>query len=345
MKKIKEINRNGSIIIIILFLITFLFLSATTLLQTTSVQYLLTKYSQDSVQAKYIAEDIFNNIYYNEDIFYDLFEEPILKNIRDSFAQNNSKTFILNKYKDLNKYFRNGTYEFFDLDKKRILSLNMHIKYKESQQLVKSYISVLNPILELEKSLITPDLLDEENRVHFHKTLDKLFYESFDYEAKATNSIYIHNLQKNARIIKRPDRESNELYKLKETSKEKLREFSSHVLVLNMMGWNGEKLDLVIGDENDKRLIKVNGSIYVEGNLIINQGFEFNGIIVVNNGQIVNNSEKPTIINGLVLYNGEKELNMDKFIFNYDKKNIGKYGSYIPGFIEPEITMFKLLPK
>lgn len=335
-------NRGGSITILVLYIVIIIFISATSLLQTSSLQLPLVKYTYDGIQAKYISEDVFNNIIYNKEIFYDLFEEEILKDCRNSFLNNDSGKFRLNNYEDLNKYFREGIYNFHDVAGKRTLEISMQINYEGNKHRITSHISVLNPLLEMKAGLVTPELLDDNHKDNFYRAIDDLHNKSFDYNSDTTNSIYVHNLENDARISSSGKSGSMDLYKVKNKGSEWLRSFKREALVLNMINSEEENLDLIIGEMGDDRLIDANGSIYIEGNLIINQKFNFNGIIVVNGGSILVNSPEPATFNGLVLYNSQEELEVDKLIFNYNKQNIGRYGSYIPIFIDPEITMFKL---
>lgn len=112
------------------------------------------------------------------------------------------------------------------------------------------------------------------------------------------------------------------------------------------------ELFILIEDKFDKgvnlhidcpeKLTLIDGIIYIEGDLIISSEFKFNGIIIINNGQIIVNSEIKPIINGIIISNGEETwIDLEKITLKYDENFVYRYGTYLPNFLNYEFLVMK----
>lgn len=105
--------------------------------------------------------------------------------------------------------------------------------------------------------------------------------------------------------------------------------------------YNEEHIEFNIEKRVSKDRKPLAGIIYVEGNVNISTNFNFNGIMIVNGGDLRVDSESKLVINGMLIYLNEKPLNMDNIEINYDRDIIYRYGIYLPGFIDINIDLIK----
>lgn len=86
------------------------------------------------------------------------------------------------------------------------------------------------------------------------------------------------------------------------------------------------------------------GILYVEGNLEICSNIKFNGIIIINGGNIIVNSDVKPSIDGLIIlndYSGDETLLMKNIDIKYNEETVKKYGIYLNNFIQPKLESIK----
>jgi len=88
----------------------------------------------------------------------------------------------------------------------------------------------------------------------------------------------------------------------------------------------------------------LSGILYVEGDLEICSNAKFNGIIVVNGGNIIVNSDVKPSIDGLIIlndYSGDEALLKKSIDIKYNEEIVKKYGIYLKNFIKPKLESIK----
>ena len=123
-----------------------------------------------------------------------------------------------------------------------------------------------------------------------------------------------------------------------------IERFSSKEVIIIIKSSGEQISNFSIGEiTNLDEKIDISGIIYVEGNIIISSNFNFNGIIIVNNGEIIVESNKKPRIRGMVIMDNLLNYNLftEKVDIVYDRYSIYKYGTYLPGFIDLKINVIK----
>lgn len=121
---------------------------------------------------------------------------------------------------------------------------------------------------------------------------------------------------------------------------EKVTDFTYESIIVHLKRDTVEDRILTIGSIEDEGLIKMNGVLYIEGDLIIDQDFEFVGLIIINEGNVIINAENSLTINGMLIYKGDT-LDINSISLVYDQKNIYKNASFLPGFLDIYINAIK----
>lgn len=86
------------------------------------------------------------------------------------------------------------------------------------------------------------------------------------------------------------------------------------------------------------------GILYVEGNLEICSNINFNGIIIINGGNIIVNLDVKPNIDGLIIlndYSGNEALVKESIDIKYNEEIVKKYGIYLNNFIQPKLESIK----
>ncbi len=107
---------------------------------------------------------------------------------------------------------------------------------------------------------------------------------------------------------------------------------------------DGDKCQISIINENKFDNGDLNGIIYVKGDLNIFDAIAFNGIILIDDGELEVFSEDKPEINGLVIlnnYRGNEKSIESQTRLEYKVDVIEKYGIYLSKFVEPEIYAIK----
>lgn len=107
---------------------------------------------------------------------------------------------------------------------------------------------------------------------------------------------------------------------------------------------DGDKCQISIINENKFDNGDLNGIIYVKGDLNIFDAIAFNGIILIDDGELEVFSEDKPEINGLVIlnnYRGNEKSIENQTSLEYKLGIVEKYGVYLSNFVEPEIYAIK----
>ncbi|MBC7087250.1 MAG: hypothetical protein H5T96_02040 [Tissierellales bacterium] len=103
---------------------------------------------------------------------------------------------------------------------------------------------------------------------------------------------------------------------------------------------NYDNVKLTIDSNNKYDYLK--GIIYVEGDIHIINNLNFNGIIIINGGEIYIDEGKNATITGKIISNNEFIL-PDGLQFKYSPDIMNKYGVYLPNYIKSKIKNVKII--
>lgn len=94
------------------------------------------------------------------------------------------------------------------------------------------------------------------------------------------------------------------------------------------------------GEENNK--ICIEGVVFIDGDLIIEDDVDFNGILFSKNGNIIVKGDHTLNINGILMIDNNIEyVDTSKLDINYDKYKVRKFGTNMPNYITPHINYIK----
>lgn len=337
-------DRKGFISVIALLVMVLIFMDIVFLLYMGNLQLSLSKFSTMNIKSNYMAEDMINRILYDKVKFNKYFRESIFRESR-GYASSvcDSKT--------VKKIVKEENFDFceFKIDKSsKKMNLNLISNCKDIKCLSKVYIDLVNDIFKIETPIVDINILAEAKREEFEVYLNSLegifdYEPRLDMEISGTN-IFKYNIYNKAKILINDSNNKNILYDLENDAPKKLLEFTNHRLLLNIKnGYENNNLDskLILGDKGDCKTMNFKGVLYVEGDLIINQNIDFEGVIVINNGNLYMEDGIKLKTKGMILYRGENRIDLDFIDYIYDKDTIYKYASYLPSYISPQIELIK----
>lgn len=335
------ISRKGYVQVYALIIMTILMVTTNYLVRNIMLESHISINTKNNIQSYYLAEGkIYMTIYdkYYHEQFYPFLVEVLrgsrktsMDIIMDSldFDEHESPT----KLKlSLMKNKKSNRMEF---------ELKSDADYKGIKTSITASGTVINEMFELGIPILNPFSM-ENYRNDFNELLKGIFEEtkldinnlpSNTYGGQFTNfeKYYLENI----------DNMKSYLYAYRETMQEpyvELIDKENIVLIIKKYGEND--LELSIGNENmiDKPL-ELRGLIFAEGNIIIYNKLNFNGILILKDGNLIIKSNLKPSIKGLII--SMNDINEDDIEVTYNSDNIYKFGTYIPGFIEPKIQLLK----
>ncbi len=345
--KSKSIKRKGSITIIAIYIFLLIISSSTMILLFASSQAALAKYQLEKIQYRYSSEDDLNKMVYNESFIDQYIKEAIFDIFRSGFKAGDGKYDIkIEKDHQLRKTIHKAIFRLEDIDERKNIIFEIVSKYNNVSGSIIASGPCINQIFELNKAILIEEKLDLEDKVLFAEFIDKVEKENSDYDCILNLNSKKVNLEENTIIkLQHSSPKEEKLYSDKIIIREEnglednIENFTKESIVINIKSQERDK-DLTIGEIGLKETIKINGALYIEGDLIINQDFEFSGIIIINDGELIVNSLNKPRINGMIFYRGSN-IDIEKLDIIYDQKAIYKQGSFLPGFIDIEIDTIK----
>lgn len=312
------------------------------------LDYLILTYNNNNTQSYYLSEGKIYMCLYKDEYYINQLYPIILDEFRKESIKPLSRKVILNK-KDLENgdTYNKISIDFVDRDMRKNFQIVAESKWKEIYTKVTSYGTLVNHFFEMKLPILGEHFLIEESLHDFNELLDNIIknidinncgrslrifgLETIDYETIVLNKVDKKNYQiqcfRNDLLVPR------------------IENFSNNEVFIVIKNQINKPINLIIGSQDaveDK--IDMNGIIYVEGDIIISSAFNFNGILIVNNGIItVESKEKPNM-KGIILLKDclDHDVLENKIDILYDSKIIYKYGTYLPGFIEPKIDVIKI---
>lgn len=227
-----------------------------------------------------------------------------------------------------------------EIDNKKIVDLTAFAKINGARTRVDGYGTVVNklfemeiPILELEdlENIYTSDLenlkIDIENEIDLNilRAVDSIYgFDSGNY-----NHITLSNNKLTCR------RDTMESPYIENTS-------SNKVFIIGRQ-YNEENIEFCIDRIEGINKKTLSGIIYVEGDINIAKSLEFNGIMILNGGDLNIENDSKLTINGMLVNLSDQAINRENLQVNYSSEYIYKYGIFIPGFIDINIDLIKTI--
>ncbi len=333
-------ERPGSVSVFALLIMSVILINSLFVLSIVTLQNHIALSSTTKIQSNILAKDKINRLFYEKDNFDKYLKPKIIKNCRRTSYP---KEIDLDDDHELKKYINKTEIIMEERNNRKNMFINISTNYKGMSNYSSSYGPIINIIFEINRGYISEREIDDviEYREEFYKLMDIIEKEIYDYDCNPTSSVKRINTNGNIKISndfirKKRNRtgEDNSYYEI-------LSDYKHKHILLNIKDDEDEKAILELGEVEDGKTILLRGTLYIEGDLIINQNFEFEGIMILNNGNIIVNSSNSPIIRGMILHKGYNELDMEMLKIMPNQKYIYGYGSYLPGFIDPEIKVIK----
>ena len=326
-------NRKGSIIVVLLLTMSIIFMSSIYLTYLTLLQSKMSIASKDKIQSYYTSEMKINRILYDEDYYKEYLKEVILNHLKYQTTSYQNATINLDNKLDKNNIIKAS---FYKKDNRKSLSLVNESDCDGIVTVKKMSGTVINGLFEIGSiPLISYDLdfntckeLDS-----FYKELDQnICLDDIPTTIKVLNSFDYEKI-----VLKTKNSSTDQLTKIRNGTEQnedivKLQTRDIFFVIKNKV-YTPISMDIVQGNHYES--LTLSGIIYLEGDLVINAGFNFTGILIlkgVDSKIVVNTDSKPKF-KGIILTEGDNSF-IEKIDLKYDDGAIYKYGVYLPGFID-----------
>lgn len=340
-------TRKGSVSIIAIYIFILILSSSTMILYFATLQASLSKNQLEKIQARYRLEDNLNRFIYDRENINKYIKKDIFRTYRTQFVPHGGLYDIkLEKDDVLKDNIKKASFRLEDVHGRENIILSIASKYENISSNIVGTGPCISKIFELKKSFISENNLSIVERELFLEFIDRIENENCEYDCNLDGNSKKVNINENISLeLDTITTKSNKLFSKKKfiinsDMKKDLSVFEHHSMILNLKRNESENKNLIVGELDNKNLIKMNGILYIEGDLIINQDFEFSGLIIINNGSIIINSSNKPKVNGSIYYKG-KDMDLNKIDIRYDQEAIYKEGSFLPGFIDIEIDTIR----
>lgn len=326
-------KRTGFVSIIVLLIICLISIFCISITFNNNLQLALAFSSKKGMQLKILGEDKINRLIYDKHYTMKYIFPSLRRECQDGFKPKSYKIVLDDEvFGETNKDIVNISFE--DKDNRKYLTIQTVTNYKDISNTTIFNGPVINHIFESGQAYIEDSYLEESDI----ETLDKLM-ELIKKDIKDYNVNFSSNLMRiyaDSRIISVILSDNNEV--IIDYNNIKLHTKNNLLVLENKFS---KDTGLVIGSTSKKNdVIDLSGVLYVEGDLVINQPINFKGIMIINGGDIVINTDITSTIMGMIIHRGEI-VNMDKLDLIYHKDNIYYYGIHLPGFMNPQLGVIK----
>ncbi|MDR7870018.1 MAG: hypothetical protein RIN55_04110 [Tissierellaceae bacterium] len=349
-------KRTGSITIMVLLMMVFVFTVSIFTINSSVTQWHIVENARTNIQSRMTTDAKINSLLINHNNFEDVIIPEIYKIIRKNNPPYKSSDGNRDGIPDGSKIDYNfgphvksanirleaskNTFKMAYLpsnyDEVTSIILRINTEYEGIKDTIEVKGKVINQLFEIKEPLVTEEKMIQQNLVNEFNTLMNTFEdEIFNHDSKATSSVSKINIEGEILI-----NENN----IVETLDNFTRNYdykAKHLLINAKVSDENIPIITIEKDSENASKIKINGNIYCEGDLIINSPFELEGNLIVNGGKLIINTDSKPIIRGKVFYRGEEEFNVNDINLSSEKKYIYRYGSYLPGFLDIQIDVIK----
>lgn len=321
--------------------------STTILLYFSSLQSALSRNQITKVQSRYNNEKDLNNLIYNSENMDKYIKDKIIKRYRTDFTGDHKYSIDLEKNDKLRDSLEIASFEIKNIGNREIIYFTIISKYEEIRSRLLASGPFINNIFESNKAFLSDDSLPDEEQKMLLDFIERMEKENWNYDPKITskakkintyNDLAIEFISKKNKSIL----SEKKLIKNSGESNEIPYNFKSDSMVVHLRRKAIENKKLTVGSEGSENLITMAGVLYLEGDLIVKEDFEFEGIVMINGGNIVISEGKNFTIRGMLL-SKESEIDRSSIDLIYNQEYIYKTGSFLPGFVEISIELVKKL--
>ena len=340
-------KRDGFISVIALIIMSILLLMVLYLGYTSQLEYLILNSSTSKTKGYYQSEgklylSLYDEIYYNNQLYLN-----IIDYFRNDGTSSRPKAVIIDdsdlEYGDSEnivelKYFEKGKRKMMDMTAE---SINDGIASK-----LTSSSTLVHEIFESGYSILSHETVDEKHREELGEILLQINEEINVDNCYRPESLFGVDLnQYNNIVFKKSGKNNYELSCERDTmDKPYVVGYSGEEAIIIARKPENMELDFYIGEPDiSTGAIDLSGILYVNGNIIISEKIHIRGILIVENGEIIMKTNERAKISGLLIMNNME--NYDDFIEKTDiiqeKRFTYRYGTYLPGFLDPKAYLMK----
>lgn len=330
-------RRKGSSFIFVIIIFAMIFMISSYMLTVVFMQSKMSIASADKLQAYYAADSKLKRVMYDDTYRSEIVKEiinssrNIRRNEKPDIGMNISLSSDHVHQEDKIENVRVNT-EY--LDGKLNLKYVSRSDYKGFKSEIVKYVNMINPVfesgrlplisydLDFDTCVLLDDLYKEiEDGIDTAVVHEKMkFVDTFD-----SHSIELKSIDSNRYSI---TTNKNHISFKEEVIKSKFPDIG-----INIRNNIYVPIDLRVED-SDCGILTLNGVIYLEGDLVISGGFNFNGVLVLKGqeSKIVVNSDIIPEFKGIILTEGNTDF-IEHINLQYEESYIYKYGIYLPGFL------------
>ena len=340
-------KREGFISIIALIIMSVLLFIVLYLGYTSQLEYLILGSSTSEIKGYYQSEgkiylSLYDEKYYNDQLYLN-----IIDTFRNYRFPSSTKTVAID---DLDLEFgdskRNVRLSFFEKDNRIRMDMTAESDINGIVSKLTSSSTLVNEIFESDYSILSYETVDEDHKESLANILLEIREKINVDNCNKPESLFGVDLNQYSEIrLKKRDKNNYDLSCKRDTMMNPYVEgYSGREAIIIARKPDEKNLNFLIGDPDlPSEEIELTGILYVDGNIIISDKFIFNGILIVENGEIIINTSESPKISGLVILNNVE--NYDDFIEKTDiilvKRTVYRYGTYIPGFLDPKMSVIK----
>lgn len=339
-------KNRGFVSIFSLIIMGIILCSSLFLLNISKLEYLITNSNKNNIQSYYGAE---SKIYLTlkEEKYYNELLPQIKKYLKFKNPLKEHNYQIIIDEEDLieGDKIDKVNINFLKENNRRILEFKTKSSYNKIISNIVSKVTIVNEFYELGIPIISEDTISIDKINDYRKHIDligkniKISNEdSGIMEVDATG-------YENINIIKGLDNKIHiELFRNNIVEPIKKYSLKNENIFLIAKNKSIDPINIFIKSENDIDDIFLEGVFYIEGDLRIYNDTEFQGVLIINNGNIILEPFIKFKVEGLTLlkdYIGENIENQDNIYINYNEKIVKQKGVEIPGFIDTKIQLIK----
>ncbi|CCQ95986.1 hypothetical protein CULT_340031 [[Clostridium] ultunense Esp] len=339
------INDKGFITIVALFTMAIILISALFLIYTSNMEYLIVISSQNNIQAYYLAESKIHMVLGKEEYYYGQLVPRIETYLKYGRLGKFYDRRIILDNKDLFEGDNNDIIKvgFAEENNRRILELETYSTYSGISKNVLAKTTMINDFFEMGIPIVSIEYILQDKIREFENYMLYL-QEEIEIPKQSNGLIGIEAMDyDNIKFIRRLDNRIDIEFFRNDIEDPIKREMlvDNEIFLLARNNYVNPTLSIESEKDSDKLILK--GIFYIEGDLKIYSDFEFYGILVLNNGQLLMEPSSEVKIEGVLLlnrYNGNL-LDSGNIQINYNLDEIRKYGVYLPKFIDPKVQVIK----
>lgn len=338
-------KRQGSVLILVLLIFVVVLIGALYVFHSSTLHMYIARNKIISTQGFYTSEGKLNMCMYDDKYYNGQLHPIILAEFRQDVLHPKTSVLLARKDLDEDDSSKEVFVSFEMVNNRKCLKLSSSTINNNLVSNLSAKHTIVSEMFELGMPILHPDELNNKEQndlLEYIGVLEKNI--TNDNIPRYINGINILDFDK-IEIKTVEHRNLDILYfrkdqlvkteKLTTTDKYKENEF---FIILEDKFKKG--INLQISYSNYPTPLY--GILYIEGDLIINSEFIFNGILIINNGRIIVNTDFDPIINGIIISNGDEGWVVpERITVNYDSRLIYRYGTHLPDFLDYELLVMK----